>query len=268
MAHKLQAGKLHMQTTNYTEHKLLLEWLIGMSILLFAIFIAWQQNLFGILLEGDPSRLSIIILLAFLVINAHVMSRVIALSRERNISSMVQRLMAETEAVSLNVSREAVTCCNQPIPESFVARHMRNMAGRLSFNQSGQETGNIQVHLLSALDKRIRGGQKYGWMFADLMIKLGLMGTVIGFVLMLGSVASLQHYDVTTMQDLLHNMSGGMRVALFTTLSGLITGLILGIQYQFLDRHADDLLAEIEELSEVYVLPVLLNDRGKKQSEH
>jgi biopolymer transport protein ExbB/TolQ len=120
---------------------------------------------------------------------------------------------------------------------------------------------------LSALDKRIRGGQKYGWMFADLMIKLGLLGTVIGFVLMLGSVASLQNYDVTTMQDLLHNMSGGMRVALFTTLSGLIAGLILGMQYQFLDRHADDMLAEIEELSEVYVLPVLLSGNGKVQSE-
>jgi hypothetical protein len=257
-----------MQITNYTEHNLLLEWLIGISVLLFALFIAWQQDLLGILLEGDRSRLSIIILLAFLVINVHVMSRVIVLSRERNITSMVHQLMVETDTVSLAVSKETVKCCGQSIPESLVARHLRNMAGRLSFNQSGQETGNVQSHLLSALDKRIHGGQKYGWMFADLMIKLGLMGTVIGFVLMLGSVANLQHYDVATMQDLLHNMSGGMRVALFTTLSGLIAGLILGIQYQFLDRHADGLLAEIEELSEVYVLPVLLNDSEKKQSEH
>jgi len=265
MEHKLQAGKLRMQTTSHTEHKLLLEWLIGISVLLFALFIAWQQNLLGILLEGDRSRLSVIILLAFLLINAHVMNRVIILSRERNIASMVHQLMTETDTVSLAVSKESVKCCGQTIPESLVSRHLRNLTGRLSFNQTGQETGNVQAHLLSALDKRIRGGQKYGWMFADLMIKLGLMGTVIGFVLMLGSVASLQHYDVTTMQDLLHNMSGGMRVALFTTLSGLVAGLILGIQYQFLDRQADDLLAEIEEISEVYVLPVLLNDNGKAE---
>jgi hypothetical protein len=265
MEHKLQDGKLRMQTTNHPEHKLLLEWLIGISVLLFALFIAWQQNLLGILLEGDRSRLSVIIILVFLLINAHVLNRVIILSRERNIASRVHQLMTETDTVSLVVSKEAVKCCGQTIPESLVARHLRNLTGRLSFNQAGQETGNVQAHLLSALDKRIRGGQKYGWMFADLMIKLGLMGTVIGFVLMLGSVASLQHYDVTTMQDLLHNMSGGMRVALFTTLSGLVAGLILGIQYQFLDRHADDLLAEIEELSEVYVLPVLLNDNGKTE---
>ncbi len=252
-----------MQTSNRTEHKLLLEWLIGIGVLVFAFFIAWRQNLFGILLDGDQSRLSIIIILAFLVINFHIFSRVIVLSRERNITSMVQQLLQESQKVSLTISKDGVTCCNQAIPESFITRHVRNLAGRLSINQLEHQTGDVQAHLLSALDKRIRGGQKYGWMFADLMLKLGLMGTVIGFVLMLGSVASLQHYDVTTMQELLHNMSGGMRVALFTTLSGLIAGLLLGIQYQFLDRHADDLLAEIEELSEVYVLPVLLNESDK-----
>ena len=254
-----------MQTSNQTEHKLLLEWLIGISVLFFALIIAWQQGLFGILLDGDQTRLSIIILLAFLVINVHVLSRVIVLSRERNIANMVQQLLEQSQTVSLDIGKDSVSCCNTVIPESFVTRHLRNLVGRLSVNQAGQETGDVQAHLLSALDKRIRGGQKYGWMFADLMIKLGLMGTVIGFVLMLGSVASLQHYDITTMQDLLHNMSGGMRVALFTTLSGLTAGLILGVQYQFLDRHADDLLAEIEELSEVYVLPVLLNERRIKK---
>jgi flagellar motor component MotA len=253
-----------MQTTDYTEHKLLLQWLIGIGVLIFALIIAWQQNLLGILLDGDRSRLSIIILLAFLVINFHVMSRVITLSRERNITSKVHQLMAEIDNISLIVRKQTVQCCGETIPESLVTRHLRNLAGRLSVNQAGQETGDVQAHLLSALDKRIRGGQKYGWMFADLMIKLGLMGTIIGFVLMLGSVASLQNYDVTTMQDLLHNMSGGMRVALFTTLSGLIAGLILGVQYQFLERHADDLLAEIEELSEVYALPVLLNKNNSE----
>ncbi len=249
-----------MQNADYPEHKLLLEWLIGISILVFAILIAWQQNLFGILLQGDRSRLSIIILLAFIVINFHVMSRVIVLSRERNIIAAFQRIVAHSENISLAINNDAVQCCGYRIPPSFLSRHLKNLAGRMSTMQELQANGNIQTHLLSALDKRIRSGQKYGWMFADLMIKLGLMGTVIGFVFMLGSVASLEQYDVATMQDLLHNMSDGMRVALFTTLSGLVTGLILGIQYQFLDHHADDLLAEIEELSEVYILPILLAD--------
>lgn len=252
----------------HTEHRLLLEWLIGISILIFALFIAWDQGLFGLLLDSDQSRLSVIILLAFLLINIHVMSRVILLSRERNITSRVQQLLEQAPGISLKIGRKSVICCNQAIPESYITRHLRNLAGRLSFKQARYETGDVQTHLLSALDKRIRGGQKYGWLFADLMLKLGLIGTVIGFVLMLGSVANLQNYDVNTMQDLLHNMSGGMGVALFTTLSGLIAGLILGIQYQFLDRHADDLLAEIEELSEVYVLPFLLNNSDGSEDEH
>lgn len=256
-----------MQTTNYPEHKLLLEWLIGMSVLIFAILIAWQQNLFNILLEGDRSYISIVILVAFLLVNFHVLSRVVVLSQERNITALVQKLIADTDTITFSVNKEEIKFCNRSLPESYFARHIRNLSGRMANGQTEQETGSIQAHLLSALDKRIRSGQKYGWMFADLMIKLGLMGTVIGFVLMLGSVASLEQYDVATMQDLLHNMSGGMRVALFTTLSGLISGLILGIQYQFLDRHADDLLAEIEEISEVYVLPVLLQNQKNSQME-
>lgn len=255
-----------MQRPDYPQHKLLLEWLIGMSVLIFAIFIAWQEQLISILLEGDRSFISMIILFAFLLVNLHVLSRVIALSRERNITTMVQSLITHSDKVSFSVNKEEVRLCEKSLPESYVARHFRNLAGRLSNHQAVQDPGSIQSNLLSALDKRIRNGLKYGWMFADLMIKLGLVGTVVGFVLMLGSVASLEQYDVATMQDLLRNMSGGMRVALFTTLSGLIAGLMLGMQYQFLDHHSDTLLAEIEELSEVYILPALLNGEQKIQS--
>lgn len=253
-----------MNKTRYTEYGPLLQWMIGIGVLLMAVFIGWQEGLFTMLMEGDRSRLSLVILLAFVAVNGHVLARVIILSRERNAAHTVRGLLTDSDAVAISIGQGGVHCCGQALEESLVARHLRNLAGRLSIEQPGQETGTVQTHLLGALDKRIRSGQKYGWMFADLMIKLGLMGTVVGFVLMLGSVSSLEHYDLSTMQDLLRTMSGGMRVALFTTLTGLITGLILGIQYQFLDRQADELLADIEELSEVYVLPALLSRSGQQ----
>jgi hypothetical protein len=36
--------------------------------------------------------------------------------------------------------------------------------------------------LLGALERRIKGRDSIGWLIADLMFKLGLLGTVIGFI--------------------------------------------------------------------------------------
>ena len=253
-----------MHQDKYIKHEPLLYWLIGISVLIFALLVVWQQGLIQLLFEGDKSRLSLVIVIGFSVINFHVISRVVSVSIERNaVNELHQLLMAEPKSLALN--GKEVICCGKTLADSMIARHVFNLSGRLSIEQPGQELSKVQTHLLSAMDKRVRGGLKYGWMFADLMIKLGLIGTVVGFVYMLGSVASLEHYDVAMMQDLLRNMSGGMRVALFTTLSGLLAGLLLGVQYQFLDRQTDELLAEIEELSEVYVLPALLKNTAIKQ---
>ena len=77
------------------------------------------------------------------------------------------------------------------------------------------------------------------------MIKLGLLGTVIGFIFMLSSVAQMETTDLNAAKLMLTQMSDGMRIALFTTLAGLSSGLILGIQYQLLDRAADRLFGII-----------------------
>ena len=61
----------------------------------------------------------------------------------------------------------------------------------------------------------------------DLLIRLGLVGTVIGFILMLQSVTLIENFDIGLMQDLMKNMSTGMMVALYTTLTGLITAIVL-----------------------------------------
>ena len=130
---------------------------------------------------------------------------------------------------------------------------------RLGNSSAREDRTQVQTQLLHVLEQRVNSSFRFGWILSDLMIKLGLVGTVIGFVIMLGSVATLEQYDIQTMQDLLRSMSGGMRVALFTTLTGLSCGLLLGMQYQFIDHHAQALVADIEELTEIYVLPALLN---------
>ena len=74
----------------------------------------------------------------------------------------------------------------------------------------------------------------HGWFAADVALKLGLLGTVIGFILMLASIRDITGFDTTSLQSALKAMSGGMAVALYTTLAGLVCNLLLRVQFQML----------------------------------
>ena len=74
-----------------------------------------------------------------------------------------------------------------------------------------------------------------GYLAVDILLKLGLTGTVIGFILMLLPIGEITDFDPQILQKLLGTMSGGMAVALYTTLTGLVTSMLLKFQYFLLD---------------------------------
>ena len=70
-----------------------------------------------------------------------------------------------------------------------------------------------------------------GWFVAESCLALGMVGTVTGFLYMLGT--AFENIDVTnatTLQDALASMARGMSTALYTTLTGLIASLIIKVQ--------------------------------------
>ncbi len=114
-----------------------------------------------------------------------------------------------------------------------------------------QESGGdlAQEPLLARLVEQVHSGHGSGWFISDLLLRLGLIGTVIGFVMMLGSVYSLEGEGAYALKQLLGEMGGGMQVALYTTLTGLGSAILLSIQCHWLDRCADRLVSRIIELS-------------------
>ena len=63
------------------------------------------------------------------------------------------------------------------------------------------------------------------------MTKLGMLGTVIGFILMLSTcLGDISFQNVQSMQSVIGNMTSGMSTALVTTATGLICSLILQLQ--------------------------------------
>ena len=70
-----------------------------------------------------------------------------------------------------------------------------------------------------------------GWFIAESCLALGMVGTVTVFLFMLGT--AFENIDVTnaqTLQDALAMMARGMSTALYTTLIGLISSLIIKVQ--------------------------------------
>lgn len=69
------------------------------------------------------------------------------------------------------------------------------------------------------------------WFVAESCMTVGMIGTVIGFILMLGS--SFQEIDpsnIESMRKVIVDMAAGMSTALLTTLCGLLAGLFIKVQ--------------------------------------
>ncbi|MDH3447733.1 MAG: MotA/TolQ/ExbB proton channel family protein [Gammaproteobacteria bacterium] len=187
---------------------------------LFVIYLLVDRGLLQTLLAEDYSFISRAILAIYLLASLHVMLVAYYLSVE---------------------GRDLLAGARGQVSRSNVQRYFALLRAPSS---DGDESGDL---LIEVLDGRCRGKFRFGYVIADLMLKLGLLGTVIGFIFMLGSLVDLNSIDITVMQKLLAQMSGGMKVALFTTLAGMSCGVLLNMKYQLLDWSVDNLLDDVRE---------------------
>ena len=234
---------------------LALRWLIMWGVLIWVAAVCWHQGLIQALISSDRSYLSLAILLLFALSSIQAAARAWQLSREREgIWNVIDRVAEAPDSLLLTAAGVEHRGAHLS-GTTLLEQHWGQL---VQANAAAQPPVSLdQGPLMEVMAKRVKGRHEYGWLVADIMFKLGLMGTVVGFVIMLGSLVSLDAVDLGTLQGLLLKMSGGMRIALYTTLAGLIGGMLLGVQVHMLDRAADLLLADIAEASEVFLKPAL-----------
>ena len=78
-----------------------------------------------------------------------------------------------------------------------------------------------------------------GWFTSDLCLTIGMIGTVVGFIMMLSGFATVDPNDISTVQGLIKTLGIGMSTSLYTTLMGLICSAGLKIQYFNLSQAID-----------------------------
>jgi hypothetical protein len=241
----------------YKRHNLFLKWLIVTGVMLFAFGTAWSLGMPQRVYSSDVSYLSVVITLLFFAFTGHCAVRTYYISRQLLDAATVSQVLRDNPSPKLALSGDRVLVGNDLLPDCALTSFIGEL---LQMRQAGRnvgESGLEQSQLLDAYSQQLRGGQDVGWFIADTMIKLGLLGTGIGFVILLNAVTSVTDLDITSMKEVLVSMSGGMGVKLFTTIAGLIAAVLLSLQYQLLDRGADDLVALMTKVIEVQVSPYI-----------
>lgn len=232
--------------------QLLLKWMVLVSVAVFAFFVAASFGLVDQVFSVDRTYISLAITLLFVLTSLHCMVRVLHVSGELDRTAAGGRRIAAAPD-SLALDGDSVLGGGEPLPAGLLAGHVRDLIVK-----ARRDPGRLdQTLLLKAFEEKLFNAQAIGFFIAETMLRLGLLGTVIGFIFMLAPLTSVQAIDVGQMREILASMSDGMAVALYTTLCGLVGGILLKLEYYFLQGGTEELVTMVTEITEVYVVPAL-----------
>ena len=218
-----------MTDTNLVYRALILLGLIG-----FGFYLAAERGLVTLALDADKSYISYVILGLYILASCHWLWLAYTLTAERRrFASLEGELVANHGELNETPSEEG-------------------LLGEFLANLSKKKDGDASA-LLTAFGDELANRHALGQFASDVLLKLGLLGTIVGFILMLLPVGEIEQFDPSLMQQLLSSMSGGMAVALYTTLAGLITSTLLKLQYHILDASAAELATRLTVLTDVHL---------------
>lgn len=181
---------------------LLLKSSLALGVIIFFTYLIFDLGLLSLIIASDQSKISLIILALYYLATAHWYYLSFSLDKE------IEGLNFEDASSSVLLSK------------------LKYFGG----NDQQKST-----NYLAILEDELANRHALGYMIVDILLKLGLTGTVIGFILMLLPIGEIKDFDPQIIQQLLSKMSGGMAVALYTTLTGLVTSTLLKLQYFLLD---------------------------------
>ena len=222
----------------------LLRWLVFTGLTVVAVVVLWRFGLIRLMVQADRTYISSIICVLYVAASLHCLVRTLAVSGE-----------GERERRTAVVLENAETIfAADGLPPGLTSDHIRDLAEKAR-TQGARRLD--QTLLLRGLAERMRGSNGFGNFAADSLMKLGLLGTIIGFIIMLAPIAGLDVSDKSVLKSSMGVMSDGMAVAMYTTLAGLVGSILLKLQYYMLESATSDLFARVVRLTETLVVPTL-----------
>jgi MotA/TolQ/ExbB proton channel family len=200
---------------------LLLRFLVLNLVAVALLGAVWLRGWLDAVIAGDSTRLVLVIGLVFLA----------------GFTSCTHRIAQ----ASAELSRVDTPLRN---PRSPAARYLERIRGR---------GGQSRAILASALKLRLSGRIAAVRHLAGSLVFLGLIGTVVGFIIALSGVDPEQAADVAAIGPMVSTLIQGMSVALYTTLVGAVLNIWLMVNYRLLEGGTTRLFTAIVELGERHV---------------
>jgi MotA/TolQ/ExbB proton channel family len=241
-----------------TDYMPLLRWLMFTGVCAFGFVLAWHYGLFRLMLSSDKTYISLVIMLLYAASSLHCLGRTLWISRELNAAERVRAAVSKRVQAFKVAGDDVVTDDGKKLPAGRITGHIRNLVLKAGLQGAPRID---QTLLLRGLADSLRGPNALGTFASDALMKLGLLGTIIGFILMLAPIAGLDAADRVSVKTSMGLMSDGMAVAMYTTLTGLVGSILVQTQYYMLDKATASLFALATELTEVFVVSVLERDR-------
>ena len=240
------------------DHLPLLRWMMFTGVSAFGFILVWHYGLFRLMLVSDKTYISLTIVILYAATCIHCFIRTIAISREGDRAQRVLALVSQGGPKLKVVGDAVVAPDGSKLPPGHITTHIRNL-----ILKAGLQGGRVdQTLLLRGLADALRGPNQLGSFASDSLMKLGLLGTIIGFILMLAPIAGLDAADPASMKTSMGLMSDGMAVAMYTTLTGLIGSILLQTQYYMLDEATAKLFGLATDLTEVFVVSELEREQN------
>lgn len=192
---------------------LFLLWLAFAGLLMFGAAWLWQVGAWQRLLAADPTGLTILIVVLF----------------------AASTLWCGQRAWQLGLEHQALL-------------QQRSQGWAHSYLAQLHTHPEHQTVAQSLLSENTHGPHEMAWWINGIQLKLGLLGKVIGFSLLAFELGQAS-FEPSQSADLLRSLTGGLGIALLTTLTGLSANILLGLQLMRLDRFADQLMAQTLALS-------------------
>jgi MotA/TolQ/ExbB proton channel family protein len=220
----------------------LLHWLIFTGFSLFGFVLLWHYGLIRQMVVADRTHISSLIVLLYGGTTLHCLWRNIVLSREGEAARRTALLIIDGGPRLLAAEGAGL---------GLVAAHIGDVLAKAA-RQGGRPLD--QTLLLRGLAARLRGSNGFGAFAGDTLMKLGLVGTIIGFIMMLAPIAGLDTGDRGSIKSSMTLMSDGMAVAMYTTLAGLAASILVSLQYYLLEDATAKLFAFAVGLVETHVV--------------
>jgi MotA/TolQ/ExbB proton channel family len=180
--------------------------------------VAWLHGLVGPIFATDTTYISHLIVAVFLVGLATCLRRIVQVSGE------------------LNEVKERRPSAGSRAGQFLAQARVADSQGRASL------AGALRLKLSS----RIAGVRQ----FANNLVLLGLIGTVVGFIIALSGVDPGTVGDASAIAPMVSSLIEGMGVALYTTLVGSVLNIWLMLNCRLLEGGAVHLLAHLIEEGE------------------